>query len=78
MLFESVRCLLLTGLPHPANILHRLYEQQKTAPESAVRLDEYVTCWRRWSRVGSGDLLGAAGHVGATTVGKAQPEQVNT
>jgi hypothetical protein len=27
--------------------LHRLYEQQRTAPTRAVRLDVYVTRWRR-------------------------------
>jgi RNA-directed DNA polymerase len=32
---------------HPTR-LHRLYEQQKTEPEGAARLDEYVTRWGRW------------------------------
>ena len=38
--------------------LHLLYEQQKTAPEGAVVLGEYVTRWLRWTRAGlreSGD-----------------------
>ena len=32
--------------------LHRLYEQQKTAPEGAVRLGDYVTRWLRWTQAG--------------------------
>ena len=31
---------------------HRLYEQQKTAPEGAVRLGDYVTRWLRWTQAG--------------------------
>lgn len=34
-------------LQNHATRIHRLYEQQKTAPAGAARLDEYVTCWRR-------------------------------
>ena len=41
-------------LQNHATRLHRLYEQQKTAPEGATRLDEYVTRWRRWCRRGCG------------------------
>lgn len=37
--------------------LHRLYEQRKTAPDCAVRLDEYVTRWRRWVQAGLGECL---------------------
>jgi RNA-directed DNA polymerase len=32
-------------LQNHATRLHRLYEQQKTEPEGAVRLNEYVTRW---------------------------------
>jgi RNA-directed DNA polymerase len=39
-------------LQNHATRLHRLYEQQKTAPAGAVRLDEYVTRWKRWCRAG--------------------------
>ena len=35
--------------------LHLLYEQQKTAPEGAVVLGEYVTRWLRWTRAGLRD-----------------------
>jgi hypothetical protein len=28
--------------------LDRLYEQQKNAPDCALRLDEYVVRWKRW------------------------------
>jgi hypothetical protein len=47
---------------------HRLYEQQKTAPAGAVRLDEYVTRWSRWCRAGLGELLSAATCLGAPAV----------
>jgi hypothetical protein len=43
-------------LQNHATRLHRLYEQQKTAPEGAARLDEYVTRWKRWCRAGLGRL----------------------
>src|SRR5213079_507119 len=43
-------------LQNHATRLHRLYEQQKTAPAGAARLDEYVTRWRRWCRAGLGQL----------------------
>jgi RNA-directed DNA polymerase len=43
-------------LQNHATRLHRLYEQQKTAPAGAVRLDEYVTRWKRWCRAGLGRL----------------------
>jgi hypothetical protein len=39
-------------LQNHATRLHRLYEQQTTAPEGAARLDEYVTRWKRWCRAG--------------------------
>ena len=40
-------------LQNHATRLHRLYEhQKKTAPAGAVRLDEYVTRWRRWTQAG--------------------------
>ena len=32
--------------------LHRLYEQQKKAPEGALILGKYVTRWLRWTRAG--------------------------
>ncbi len=37
--------------------LDRIYEQQRTAPTCAVRLDVYVTRWMRWCRSGLGGLL---------------------
>jgi hypothetical protein len=40
--------------------LHRLYEQQKTAPEGAAVLGEYVTRWLRWTRAGLRELGGSA------------------
>ena len=36
--------------------LHRLYEQQKTAPEGAAVLGDYVTRWLRWTRAGLREL----------------------
>ena len=45
--------------------LHRLYEQQKTAPDGAVALGEYVTRWLRWTRAGLGEL-DRGGTVGPT------------
>lgn len=36
---------------HAAQCL-RLYEQQRTAPEGAARLEEYVVRWQRWCRAG--------------------------
>jgi len=44
--------LALRTLQNHATRLHRLYERQKTAPAGAVRLDEYVSRWRRWCRAG--------------------------
>ena len=40
--------------------LHRLYEQQKTAPEGAVILGDYVTRWLRWTHAGLRELDGSA------------------
>lgn len=34
--------------------LHRLYEQQQTAPEGAALLGDYVTRWLRWTQAGHG------------------------
>jgi hypothetical protein len=39
-------------LQNHATRIHRLYEQQKTAPDGAARLDEYVARWRRWCGAG--------------------------
>jgi hypothetical protein len=36
--------------------LHRLYEQQKKAPEGALILGKYVTRWLRWTRAGLWEL----------------------
>ena len=46
---------------HFGERLLRLYEQQRTAPEGAVRLGEYVTRWLRWTRAGLGELAGGVG-----------------
>ena len=44
-------------LQNHAARLHRLYEQQKGAPDQgALRLDEYVSCWRRWCQAGLGGI----------------------
>lgn len=37
--------------------LHRLYDQQKTAPEGGVVLGEYVPRWQRWTQAGLGGLF---------------------
>ena len=42
-------------LQNHATQLLRLYEQQRTAPDGADRLEEYVVRWRRWCRAGLGD-----------------------
>jgi hypothetical protein len=41
---------------HFAARLHRLYEQQKTAPEGAAILGDYVTRWLRWTHAGLAEL----------------------
>jgi hypothetical protein len=41
---------------HFGERLLRLYEQQRTAPEGAVRLGDYVTRWLRWTRAGLWEL----------------------
>ncbi len=38
---------------HAARLL-QLYEQQRTAPEGAARLDGYVTRWKRWCATRAG------------------------
>jgi len=61
-------------LQNYATRLHRLYEQQKTAPEGAARLDEYVARWTRWCAAGLAKLDQAGllfpspgqGHTGQT------------
>ncbi len=48
---------------------HRLYEQQKTAPEGAVELGDYVSRWVRWATAGLDDLELALLPAGVTDTG---------
>jgi hypothetical protein len=44
------------GRDGAGEVLARLYEQQKRAPQGALILGKYVTRWLRWTRAGLWEL----------------------